>query len=426
MKKPFLFFISLFLVYISLDAQQIDYGRKWVDTLSSIHFSGRGPAFEGEKKALDYIADEMKNIGLKPLGYSYIQSFTYPCVWIKDSISLVIDGTPLTAGIDFLPDAASGSISGTFDLIHYSLKNLPGYNTIKKLSKKGFYKDKIVVIEDYTVEERKNYGPKTLKAFQLIEDNQIGAAGLMIKKNRPIYSKSIEKLSYGKIEVDKNKVHTGMRQAKINIHSQLVENPSGNAIGWIKGTEVPDSFIVFTAHYDHLGMAGQLLFPGANDNASGTAMILSLAKYFAAHPERYSLVFIAFGGEEAGLIGSYYFVQNPLIPLNRIKFLVNFDILGTGDEGITVVNATIHDKEFNLLDSINAKYNYVPAIKKRGKAPISDHHFFTEKGVPSFYIYTLGGIKAYHDIFDRSETLPLTEFDDIFQLMVKYTTAICR
>ena len=93
------------------------------------------------------------------------------------------------------------------------------------------------------------------------------------------------------------------------------------------------------------------------------------------------------------------------------------DILGTGDEGITVVNATLYNREFVKLKAINDTNHYLPLVKPRGKAAISDHHFFTEKGVPCFYMYTLGGIKAYHDTCDRRETLPLTEFDDLFRLI---------
>ena len=107
--------------------------------------------------------------------------------------------------------------------------------------------------------------------------------------------------------------------------------------------------------------------------------------------------------------------------MTSIRFLVNMDILGTGDEGITVVNATLFDKEFKELQRLNAQGSYLPLVKPRGKAAISDHHFFTESGVPCFYIYTLGGIKAYHDTCDRRETLPLTEFEDLFLLLRDFT-----
>ncbi|MCX6210757.1 MAG: M28 family peptidase [Bacteroidetes bacterium] len=69
---------------------------------------------------------------------------------------------------------------------------------------------------------------------------------------------------------------------------------------------------------------------------------------------------------------------------------------------------------------MNNQYHYLTTVNSRGKAANSDHYWFTEKGVPSFFIYTLGGIKAYHDIFDKADTLPLNEHEDLFKLIVEF------
>jgi Zn-dependent M28 family amino/carboxypeptidase len=136
------------------------------------------------------------------------------------------------------------------------------------------------------------------------------------------------------------------------------------------------------------------------------------------------MAFILFSGEEAGLLGSKYFTDNPLIPLSNIRFLVNLDLEGTGIDGITVVNATVYPKEFAMLKQINEKDKYMVKINSRGKAANSDHYLFTEKGVPAFYIYTLGGIQAYHDIYDVSATLPLNKYEDEFRLLVKFNDGL--
>ena len=158
----------------------------------------------------------------------------------------------------------------------------------------------------------------------------------------------------------------------------------------------------------------------ANDNASGVSLLLGLAKYYAAHPQPYSIVFICFAGEEAGLIGSKYFTDNPLIPLRNIRFLLNLDLEGTGDEGITLVNATEFPDEFAAMNKVNDEGRYVAKINARGKAANSDHYWFSEKGVPAFFFYTLGGIKAYHDVFDKSATLPLNEYNDLVKLVIGF------
>jgi hypothetical protein len=100
--------------------------------------------------------------------------------------------------------------------------------------------------------------------------------------------------------------------------------------------------------------------------------------------------------------------------------------MGTGDEGITVVNGSVFKKEFGWLTQINEQKNYVVKIKSRGKAANSDHYWFTEKGVPSFFIYAMGGIQAYHDVYDKAETLPLTEFEDLFHLIIDFNNQLMK
>ena len=100
------------------------------------------------------------------------------------------------------------------------------------------------------------------------------------------------------------------------------------------------------------------------------------------------------------------------------------DLEGTGDEGITVVNGSVFRSEFALLNEINDREKYLVKIKSRGKAANSDHYWFTEKGVPSFFVYAMGGIQAYHDVHDKGATLPLTEFEDLFRLLVKFNDGL--
>jgi len=106
--------------------------------------------------------------------------------------------------------------------------------------------------------------------------------------------------------------------------------------------------------------------------------------------------------------------------LDEIKFLINCDLAGTGDEGITVVNGTVYKKQFKKLAKINVKKHYLTKVKVRGRAANSDHYWFSQKGVPAIFIYTMGGISAYHDVYDKAETLPLTEFDDYSQLLIDF------
>ena len=94
------------------------------------------------------------------------------------------------------------------------------------------------------------------------------------------------------IHILKSSLPAGSKKIKVHIKSKLLDHKTNNVIGYIEGTEIKDTFIVLTAHYDHLGMMGKTMFPGANDNASGVAMMLDMADYFSINPCKYSIAFL--------------------------------------------------------------------------------------------------------------------------------------
>ena len=94
--------------------------------------------------------------------------------------------------------------------------------------------------------------------------------------------------------------------------------------------------------------------------------------------------------------------------------------MGSGEEGITAVNATLFEDQFETLQQVNSKKNYLSKIKSRGPAANSDHYWFTELGVPCFFIYTMGPNKHYHDVFDTYEELSFAEYNDLFQLLIDF------
>lgn len=94
--------------------------------------------------------------------------------------------------------------------------------------------------------------------------------------------------------------------------------------------------------------------------------------------------------------------------------------MGSGEEGITVVNGTVYTDEFDELVAINDEFNYLTKIKKRGPTQNSDHYFFSVEGVPSFFIYTMGPNKHYHDIFDTYDELSFEACEDIIKLLIRF------
>jgi aminopeptidase YwaD len=373
--------IISFFLFISFaattKAQDVAFAHKMVDTLASSYFWGRGYTNDGMKKTADFISAQFAFYGVKPMsGKNFAQNFSYPVNTFPRLMELEINGKSLTPGKDFivLPESKGLKAGG----------NLSQADSVQFVN----------------------------------QENR-----LIIKlENKLTWSVAPQAGDFTMVMVDRNNLTKAPASFKINIENkQQKKFKAANICGLVKGTVKPDSFLFITAHYDHLGgMGSYTFFPGANDNASGIALLLNLARYYAANPQPYSIGFICFAGEEAGLIGSKYFTENPLVNLKKIRFLINTDLAGTGDEGITVVNATEFPKEFALMQAVNNEYKLLAAVNARGKAANSDHYFFTEKGVPAFFFYTLGGIKAYHDVFDKAATLPLNEHEDLFKLITKF------
>jgi Zn-dependent M28 family amino/carboxypeptidase len=196
-----------------------------------------------------------------------------------------------------------------------------------------------------------------------------------------------------------------------------------NVIGFVPGKR-KDSIVVFTAHYDHLGMMGTALFPGASDNASGTSMLLDLAHHYSKEKPEFTTWFICFAGEEAGLAGSKFFVDNPQFDLSSVKLLLNLDLMGSAAEGIAVVNGKKYPQMIEKLSAINSEQNLVGRIKVRGQAANSDHYWFAERGVPAIFIYTMGNITAYHDVYDTSQVVDWAKYPEVFTLITEFVSSL--
>ncbi len=350
--------------------------RQIVDTLASPEMHGRGYVNNGLRRAADFVENQYKTIGLMPVSKSFRQEFKHDVIIFEGAAELEINGRQLLAGKDFVVSPGSTGIKGAA-----KLQNLDSVRWIDQ-------------------------GLRTV--IELVD--------------KLTWSVATVQDDYTVFYVLKSSLHELPVSFKANLDAKRVKNfVSENLVGMVKGTKMPDSFLVITAHYDHLGKLGKdAMFRGANDNASGVALMLDMAAQISNKPLKYSVVFIAFAGEEAGLLGSGHFVKNPLVPLKKIRFLVNLDIAGTGDEGIMVVNATQHPYEWKMLDELNKVNGWLPQVGQRGPAKNSDHFYFAELGVPAFFIYTMGGIKAYHDIYDLPETLPLTKTEEVGKLLLGF------
>jgi aminopeptidase YwaD len=409
----------------ALWAQDIDYARTVVNTLASPAYKGRGYFGDGAKLASAFIAGEFKKAGVIPLNQgTYFQPFNLSVNTFPGRVELALNGQQLTTAKDYLIDASSPSLTGKFKVYPIRRADLLNQQTLIKSLQMA--QGAFLLIDNCPVENEST--ADKIKADQILEqlntDPELNLKGIINYSTAKLTWTTLP-FQGPRMVISLNK--SGLDPAAINeinlaVDAKFVPNfVARNVTGMIKGRSNTDSTVVITAHYDHLGMLGnKVYFPGANDNASGVAMLLNFVKLYAKTKPKYNTVFLAFSGEEIGILGSKAFVEKPLIDLKKIKFLVNFDLAGTGEQGIKVVNGSIYKDKFEKLVTLNKEYKLLAKVDIRGAACNSDHCWFYEKGVPSFFIYTQGGISAYHDIYDRSETLPLTAFVPFFQLMTKF------
>ncbi len=391
--------------------------------LCSQKFAGRGYSNNGDKIAAEFIVNKLKRYKTKPFkANSYLQSFTIPVNTFPGKLNVKINGKTLKAQYDYLVTANSNSIKGKYPVICLNSKTLNNKSELEKYDLEHL-ENKFILIDTSGVKNK-----KFKEAYkEIVAYNTFKARGIITVEHKGLTHVPSQKESdFVVVKLNKKALPNSVDSIEIELENKYYDNYlTNNIAAYIQGRS--DSFIVFSAHYDHLGEMGKgIYFPGANDNGSGTAMLLDLARYYSKHKKdlKYSIAFLFFSGEELGLLGSFHYVNNPLFPLDKIKLMINLDMVGSGDKGIQVVNGSVFRPEFDKLVELNKQNKYLPTVLIRGAAANSDHYPFYEKGVKSFFIYTLGEYKEYHSIHDNHKNIPLSEYKNLFRLLINYLTII--
>lgn len=204
------------------------------------------------------------------------------------------------------------------------------------------------------------------------------------------------------------------------------KKPSENVIAFIEGTEKPEEFLIISSHYDHEGIKNGEIYFGADDNASGTTAVIEIAQAFAkakekGHGPKRSILFVNFTGEEKGLLGSKYFVANPIIPLKNVVANLNIDMIGrmgykhpNDDNYVYVIGADrLSTQLHEINERVNAtyinldldyKYNEKSDPNKFYKR--SDHYNFAKNGIPIIFYFN-GVHDDYHKPTDTPEKILL-------------------
>ncbi|MBM3918314.1 MAG: M28 family peptidase [Sphingomonadales bacterium] len=386
--------VVLFVTTGIARAQDTLLARQLLDTLCSPSFSGRGYHHGGQQLAGQFVQKWFEEWGLQIL-------YSSPCtvrVARYDIVELKAGRTRLQTGVDYSIPAGSGVGRGY-------LKGLPPYR-----KDSGYYVDKSRYIYNYNINiNRKNKLCETPRPIE-VEWRKGPLIGSL--------TDSIGRTT--RLCIDYTRLPKRLGRLRWTIQGELNTSLQHNIQGIISGSRYPDSIILLCAHYDHLGMLGRdCLYPGANDNASGTAMLMDLARHYAKPENRpaYSLLFVAFAAEEAGLLGSGHYVTHPPIPLEQHRLVINLDLMGGGSNGLMVVNGVEEAAVTELIRGSNARGQYLSRIDVRKNVSNSDHYPFTLKNVPAVFLYTQGDVTAYHHPSDRAEDLAWCHYTRTFQLL---------
>tara|TARA_R110002049_G_scaffold309271_1_gene519801 strand:- start:14002 stop:14931 length:930 start_codon:yes stop_codon:yes gene_type:complete len=184
-----------------------------------------------------------------------------------------------------------------------------------------------------------------------------------------------------------------------------------NILGYIKGAEFPEKYIVLSAHYDHEGVKDGDTYNGADDNASGTSALFSFAEYFKNHPPKHSVILAAFDAEELGLQGAKYFVENPIIPLEDVIVNFNMDMISRNDKNeLFAVGARFNNALQQIVlntptpKNIKLRTGHDGADGQENWTYSSDHAAFHRKNIPFLY-FGVEDHEDYHQPTDDYENI---------------------
>jgi aminopeptidase YwaD len=426
--RKLLLLLSALIISLGVLAQDRDYARSLIDSLASPFMYGRGYVNKGDSIAAAYIASQFEKHGLNAFNDDYCQPFTLNVNTFPGKVSVKLNGQALEPGVEFSVSAASHGDRGEYPARVVNRKMLDKPKRLERFNRRdnsGHY-------VFYDIDMRAIQSRDTLRMVDsLVRNNVAGSRGAVFARpaiSWHAWSRALREAPFTSVDVQRDHMPRRLRKIDLEVENKwLPDYVTRNVIAWVQGKSEPDSFFVVTAHYDHIGMMGQeTVFPGANDNASGTAMMIDLARHYSL-PENqpyYSMAFMAFGAEETGLLGSKYYTENPYFPLESIKFLINLDMVGTGSDGLLVFNGTTDSVRFELMNSINEQNQYLKELRIRGESRSSDHYYFHQKGVPAFFLLTMGSEhRHYHNIYDTREAIPLTRYNEVFRLITDFFDA---
>jgi Zn-dependent M28 family amino/carboxypeptidase len=430
--------------------------RRHLATLSGDDFEGRKPATRGEEKTVEYIREQFQAVGLKPgNGATYFQSV--PLVEITADPNIVLSVTRGDDELKFaypqdtvvwtkrvVPSAALeqselvfvgyGIVAPEYDWNDYAVADIKGKTAVILINDPGF------VTRDPQLFNGRAMTYHGRWTYKYEEAARQGAAGaLIIHDTEPaaygwdVVESSWTGAQFDQVSADGNAGRVAIEgwisgatadavfklagldlaalkaaavkrdfkavpmhvRASVAVNNSIRRSNSSNVIGILPGTRRADEYVLYMAHWDHLGRStatsGDTIYNGAIDNATGVSALITLADTFSRaqpKPER-SIIFLAVTAEESGLLGSAYYAEHPLHPLERTAGVINMDALYAGGppRDVSVIGYGSSELEEYLSEAAEAQGRVLKPepTPEKGYFYRSDQFNFAKKGVPALY-----------------------------------------
>ena len=409
-----LLLLVLAVIAVQLGAQDLAHYKRIVKELSSAKYQGRGYAEDGANKAGRWIAKEFARAGADEV---VCQPFTLDINTFPGKMEMSIDGRKMVPGVDFTLREFNPTIKGEYNLYYIDTLNYDADKIFADLASPEY--EGAMVVCDFM------FSYKHLADFKRLQSKECSNVGLIYTWEEPLKFYK----AYGEVVREKPIIWvkpdfpTDAKRVKVNMENEFLEDyECFNVIAKVEGKR-HDSCYVFTAHYDHLGKLGKkTYYPGAHDNASGTAAIITLAAHYAEHMPEYDMYFIAFSGEDANLRGSVWYAEHPLVPLSEIRYLFNLDMIADNNPNQYCEVSDEGMAGFARMEQINAERGYFASLHRSELADNSDHYPFAERHVPCIFFMNEDGdaFKYYHTVYDTWENAIFSNYEPTVKLIMEY------
>jgi len=464
--------ILVLILSVSLFAQEEFIGKRafnYIEILCKDAFYGRKTGLPGAREAADWIGSQFESWELEPGGgnETYIQEYPFIVTHQKKVAGLILKNglfgdVTYQEGNDFTVYFNSGSGNVTAEVVFAGFgicEPEKGWDDFAEIDCRG----KILFIYRGRPGDGQDWSEENERDYKMQVASEKGAVGLLILEARewPIRGGTIHEEGYNPelpaMNISRKcarDIFQGTMKNMDNVLQDLVKKPMSfvtgkkmtietvverikhgtgeNVIGILPGIDpvLKDEFIVVGGHMDHNGVSADgHKYAGADDNASGTAVVMELARSLSCRSPglKRSVIFIGFGGEEQGLRGSNYFANHSTVPIEKVCAMFNFDMEGCGNGGggfggRNYFPGILDQVISELQDSVMKKLSFSRGWGMGG----SDHAHFIEQGIPAFGFYSTGGHPFYHRVEDLPETININSLQFVGDRAIEIITALAN